>query len=209
MNKSNLRRSALAAALCCCVPWCTTAAHAQTASAPSASMAKNGNAATRGTSALTSTDVGFLRQAAENGHAEVQSSKVALAKTADPKVKAFAQQMIDDHTKAGDELHALAASKGVDVPTKPSVAQQAKIKLTQALDGASYDRRYAQTFGVAAHEDTVKLFRKAATSARDADVKAFASKTLPTLEHHLSMAKDLKTSTAAEKTASSVNNRPQ
>jgi putative membrane protein len=154
-------------------------------------------------------DAAFMKQAAENGHAEVESSKLALGKTTDAGVKAFAQQMVDDHTKAGNELNALAQSKGVTIPAEPSMAQRAKIKLMQAQDGASFDRRYASTFGVSAHEDTVKLFRKEAQGGKDAEVKAWAAKTLPTLEHHLSMSKDLKSKTAAEKNAGAGSNRPQ
>jgi putative membrane protein len=158
---------------------------------------------------IAGADISFLKQAAENGHAEVESSKLALGKTANADVKAFAQQMVDDHTKAGDELAALAQRKGVKVSADPSIAQRAKIKLMQAMDGASFDRRYAGTFGVTAHEDTVKLFRKEAQSGKDVEVKAWAAKTLPTLEHHLAMSRELKSKADAEKSASSGSNRPQ
>jgi putative membrane protein len=158
---------------------------------------------------VSGADAAFMKQAAENGLAEVESSKVALGKTANADVKAFAQQMVDDHTKAGDELAALAQRKGVKVSADPSIAQRAKIKLMQAMDGASFDRRYASAFGVAAHEDTVKLFRKEAQNGKDAEVKAWAAKTLPTLEHHLAMSKALKSTADAERSASSGSNRPQ
>lgn len=154
-------------------------------------------------------DEAFMKQAAQNGHAEVESSKLALSKASSPDVKTFAQQMVDDHTKAGDELTALAQSKGIKVSSEPSAAQRAKIKLMQTLDGASFDRSYASSMGVSAHEETIALFRKEAQQGKDPDVKAFATKTLPTLEHHLKMSKDLKAKTAAEKTANSGNNRPQ
>ncbi len=150
-----------------------------------------------------------MKTAAENGHTEVAGSQLALTKSSNAQVKSFAQSMVDDHTKAGNELTALASSKGVTVPTQPSMTQRAKLKLLQAMDGASFDRRYADSIGVSAHEDTVKLFRKAADSAQDADIKAFAAKTLPALEHHLKMAQDLKTSVSSEKNASTGSNRPQ
>lgn len=140
---------------------------------------------------LPHADTAFLKQAAQNGHAEVEGSKLALTKGVSPQVKTFAQQMVDDHTKAGDELTALAASKGVDVPKSPSVAQKAKLKVLSMRDGASFDSHYAESIGVSAHEDTVKLFKKASGDVKDADVKAFITKTLPTLEHHLQMARDL------------------
>jgi putative membrane protein len=147
---------------------------------------------------LSRADEAFLKQAAQNGHAEVESSKLAVTKAANTQVKGFAQQMVDDHTKANQELAALAASKGVDVPKEPSVAQKAKMKALSAADGANFDKRYADSMGVSAHQDTIKLFQKAATGANDPDVKAFATKTLPTLQHHLQMAQDLKSTTAKE-----------
>jgi putative membrane protein len=154
-------------------------------------------------------DAAFMKQAAENGHAEVESSKLALSKSTNAGVKIFARQMVDDHTKAGDELNTLAQNKGVTVSAEPSVAQRAKIKMMQTLDGASFDRRYASTFGVTAHEDTIKLFRKEAQNGKDADLKAWATKTLPTLEHHLSMSKELKSKAGAEKSSNAASNRPQ
>jgi putative membrane protein len=149
-------------------------------------------------SKLDRSDASFLRQAAENGHAEVEGSKLAVQKAADPKVKAFAQQMIDDHTKAGTELKALADAKGVKVSDEPSLAQKASLKVLASHEGAKFDKAYAESLGVKAHQDTVKLFKKAANDAKDADIKAFAAKTLPTLEHHLKMAQDLKVATDSQ-----------
>lgn len=144
---------------------------------------------------LARADAAFLKQAAQNGHAEVEGSKLALSKGTHAQVKAFAQQMVDDHTKAAQALSTLASDKGVELPTEPSLAQKAKLKLLAQRDGESFDRHYAESVGVAAHEDTVKLFKKAAAQAKDTDVKAFATKTLPTLEQHLQHARDLKAAT--------------
>ncbi len=144
-------------------------------------------------------DASFMKKAAEAGLAEVQASQLAATKAANTQVKSFAQQMVDDHTKANEELKALAASKGVDLPTEPSMAQKAKLKMLQGADGADFDKRYAESFGVKAHEDTVSLFQKEAKKAKDAEVKAWAEKTLPKLQHHLEMAKDLAKAVGAKK----------
>ncbi|CAN7361407.1 DUF4142 domain-containing protein [Rhizobacter sp. LjRoot28] len=161
----------------------TTAAPGATSPATSASAAA---------SRLAREDASFLKQAAQNGHTEVEGSKLAATKATTEPVKTFAQKMVDDHTKTNTELAALASSKGVDVPTEPSVAQKAKLKLLSAADGADFDRRYADMLGVKAHEDTIKLFQKAASGAKDPEVKAFAEKTLPALKEHLEMARKLK-----------------
>jgi putative membrane protein len=144
-------------------------------------------------------DKNFLEAAAHAGHTEVEGSKLAQTKAASGDVKKFAETMIKDHTKVGDELDQLAASKNVKVPTEPSLTQKAKLKMLGAYDGANFDKHYAREIGVSAHEDTVKLFRKAVKEAKDPDVKAFAEKTLPGLEHHLEMARTLASTTVAAK----------
>lgn len=171
------------------------AAHAQSAAQTVASPASVAAGVKVQADKLARADAAFLKQAAQNGHAEVQGSKLALDKGTHAQVKAFAQQMVDDHTKVAQELSALASNKGVDLPSEPSLAQKAKLKLLAQRDGEGFDRHYAESVGVSAHEDTVKLFKKAAAEAKDADVKAFATKTLPTLEQHLQHARDLKAST--------------
>jgi len=142
---------------------------------------------------LGSADAKFLKQAAQNGMAEVEASKLAQTKAVSADVKSFAQHMVDDHTKLNDELKRLAASKGVDVPAGPSIAQKAKLKMLAGSDGAKFDRRYADNFGVKAHEDTLKLFRNASEKAQDADVRAFAQTTVANLEQHLTLAKTMQT----------------
>ena len=154
-------------------------------------------------------DADFLKQAAEAGLTEVEGSKVAVSKGVNTQVKGFAQQMVDDHTKAGAELAALAASKGVTLPTEPSLGQRAKLKLLASRDGGSFDRNYANTLGVRAHRDTLRRFQKAATASRDAEVKAFAAKALPTLQHHFEMAQELKGVVDKEGNAKAAGNRKQ
>ena len=147
---------------------------------------------------LSHQDTSFLKDAAEAGNAEVEGSKLALSQAASADVKSFAQTMVDDHGKAGAELQALADQKGVKVSAKPSMLKQGELKLLSKRKDASFDQHYADSIGVKAHEDAVKLFQKEADKGTDADVKAWAAKTLPTLQHHLDMAKELKTKTAAE-----------
>lgn len=152
-------------------------------------------ASAAGVAMLSAADKDFFIKAAQGGHTEVESSKLAANKAASADVKSFAQQMVTDHTKAGDELMALATSKGVTAPKEPSPAQKSKIKSLEGKTGAEFDRMYAKAMG-ADHRETVALFKKTSTSAKDPDVKAFAAKTLPTLEHHLKMAEDLNKSVA-------------
>lgn len=140
---------------------------------------------------LPHADSDFLKQAAQSGHAEIEGSQLAITKATNPEVKAFAQKVAEEHTQAGAELSALAHSKGVILADGPSIAQKAKLKLLAHREGASFDKHYVDSVGVKAHQDAVKLFQKASDEAQDPEVKAFAIKTLPVLQHHLDMSRDL------------------
>ncbi|NGM86561.1 DUF4142 domain-containing protein [Parapusillimonas sp. SGNA-6] len=130
----------------------------------------------------------FLENAAQGGHAEVEGSKMAQEKAKSATVKQFAEQMIQDHTKVNEELAALAKQKGYTPPTEPSLMQRAELK-TLSMTDDSFDKMYASRIGVAAHEDTLKMFQDAAANAKDPDIKAFAAKHVPALQKHLEMAK--------------------
>jgi len=160
-------------------------------------------------SKLARADAEFLKKAAEAEQTEVAAGKVAVAKAVNTQVRGFAQQMIDDHTRHNEELSALAASKGLQLPRDPSMAQAAKIKLLSSRDGAGFDRSYATTFGVRAHRDALGLFQKAAEHGGDADIKAFAAKVLPTLEHHLEMAREMQALVDKEGNAKAIGDRKQ
>jgi putative membrane protein len=147
---------------------------------------------------VPSADKTFMKKAAEGGLLEIQASQIAVQKTQDSQVKSFADKMVTDHTKAGDELNALAQSKGVTLPTDPSITQRAKLKILNSETGTHFDKTYAKDIGVSAHKDTVALFQKEAANGKDPDVKAFAEKTLPTLQEHMKMATDLQAETAGK-----------
>ena len=139
------------------------------------------------------TDARFLKKAAQAGNFEVEGSKLALKKSKNAEVQKFAKQMVEDHTKAAQELKALTAKKKVEVSAEPSFMQKGSLMLLGTYEGKNFDEEYADNVGVDAHESTVELFEKAAKSADDADIKQFANKVLPTLNHHLEMAKSLDT----------------
>jgi len=131
-------------------------------------------------------DSSFVTKAAVGGLAEVKLGTLATQKALNSDVKSFGQQMVDDHGKANDELKQLASSKGVTLPTSLDAKHQATYDKLSKLDGAAFDRAYVQEM-VADHQEDVSEFRKESQSGSDSDVKAWAAKTLPTLEHHLQM----------------------
>lgn len=119
---------------------------------------------------------------------EVELGKLASTKAADKEVKDFGSKMVADHTKANDELKALAAKKSVTLPTEPTAKQKSDKEELSKLAGAEFDKKYVEMM-VEDHEKDVAEFQKQADGATDADVKAFAAKTLPTLKSHLEMIK--------------------
>jgi putative membrane protein len=139
---------------------------------------------------VSSSDKSFLQSAYKDGLAEVKLGELGESKTANPEIKSFAGQMVTDHGKANSELKALADSKKVEVASEPSLISKGKNKMLDAKSGADFDKAFADAM-VSDHKDAVKAFEKAANEATDPEVKAFASKTLPTLKHHLSMAEAL------------------
>ncbi|CAG9181103.1 DUF4142 domain-containing protein [Cupriavidus respiraculi] len=187
-----IRTATLATAVACSLLLSSGLMAQTTGTAPKSTGGSNMPAnGAKDTSQLNRTDRSFLENAAQGGLAEVEASKLAEQKASSADVKSFAAQMIKDHTKVNDELKQLASTKGYTPPTEPSVMQRTEMKALSVLDGEKFDKMYSSRIGVAAHEATLKQFREAAQRAQDPDVKAFAAKHVPDLEHHLQMARDL------------------
>jgi putative membrane protein len=135
-------------------------------------------------------DTKFAMTAAQDGMTEVELGRLAVQKGMSDAVKQFGQRMIDDHGSANQQLMQLASSKGMTLPTTLDAKHAAMVAKFQRLSGAEFDRAYAKQM-VQDHRKAVDLFQKEADRGADADLKAFASKTLPTLQGHLSMAQAL------------------
>jgi putative membrane protein len=130
----------------------------------------------------------FIKTASEANMFEIETSKVALQNASSQQVKDFAQRMIDDHTKAGNDMNAAiganTAMKG-DVATSLGMMHKLKLSKLKKEEGASFDKDYVNA-QVDAHDDAVKLFQKYADNGDDAALKTFAANTLPTLQEHKS-----------------------
>lgn len=136
-------------------------------------------------------DADFARMAAMGGMAEIRWAEVAQQRSTSKDVKKYASKMIKDHTKANKNLQKIAAKKSMTLPTTMSDEQMQILTQLQAASGAEFDRMYIEMSGVQAHQMMESLFQNQATNGTDADLKAFASKTLPTVQMHLQMAKEM------------------
>ena len=162
--------------------WCKSALRAVAALAL-------GAAATAGAQqTVSSADAGFLKKAAQAGLAEVQLAELAQRKALHEEVKQFADRMVADHRKANEDLMGLAASKRVPLPTEVDDKHRKELGRLEKLVGPDFDRAYMKMM-VDDHGRVVRDFEHQAKSARDAEVREFAAKTLPVLQGHLSAAK--------------------
>lgn len=127
----------------------------------------------------------FMEAAAASNMTEIEASRLALQKSQNAEIKKFAQMMVTDHTKAGNELKALAGTKKMTMPADVT-ANKDTIDDLRETAAASFDAAYVEAM-VDGHEDTVAAFQEQADKSADAEVKAFAAKTLPTLKMHLEM----------------------
>ena len=129
-------------------------------------------------------DMSFYKKAAEGGLAEVELGKLAQEKSSNQSVKDFGAMMVKDHSAANRKLQTVAASKDIKLPTSPSVGQMGTKAKLEVLTGATFDKSYIKGM-VKDHEEDIKEFEKEASSGQDADAKAYAVATLPTLKTHL------------------------
>jgi putative membrane protein len=127
------------------------------------------------------------------GMEEVELGQLAAQKASSPEVKNFGQHMVDDHSKANDQLKQLAAQKGVTLPASMSASQKQDMNKLSKLSGAAFDSAYVSMM-VKDHKKDVAEFQKEAKSGKDSDVKSWASTTLPTLEDHLKMVQGISSS---------------
>jgi putative membrane protein len=134
---------------------------------------------------LAKADQAILKQLAQANIAEIETGKIAVQKSQNSEVKAFAQQMIDDHSTGLREVLAVAQNKGVVLPTEPDAKHKALAKKLNRLSGDAFDREYAAQAGVADHKKTHAFVQKVQADAKDADVKALAAKLEPTIAKHL------------------------
>jgi putative membrane protein len=184
-SKFKLSRMALAGVAVSALALAALPATAQTSSTTGAGTSSTATDAGK----LARADKGMLDDLAQANIAEVEAGKMALEKSQNAEIKKFAQHMVDDHTSALAEVQALARAKNVTLPDGPGAMAKTKATALKALSGNLFDTEYAKRAGVGDHEATIKLLNKIQKDAKDADLKALASKMLPKVEGHLEMAK--------------------
>lgn len=145
-----------------------------------------------------SPDQTFMTKAAQGGIAEVALGKLAKDHAENQAVKDFGQKMVDDHSKANDELKSIASKKNVTLPTDLDAKDKATYDRLSKLNGAAFDKAYMRDM-VTDHRKDVAEFQRESNKGKDSDVKSWAAKTLPTLQEHLRLAENADKKVVAEK----------
>jgi len=172
-------------------------------------MKKDNGAATK--SSATGKPMGdahFAKEAAQGGIAEVKFGQLAQEKGSSDSVKSFGKRMVDDHSRAGNELKDIASKESITLPSDIAAKDQATYDRLSKLSGLAFDGAYARGM-VNDHQTDVAAFQKEANSGKDDALKSFASETLPTLQDHLKEAKEMMktvgSGAAASKSSTKVN----
>ena len=179
----------------------------------------NREAGTTGTAGagVSNSDKNFVSDQLSDGMAEIELAKVAKDHAASSDVKQFAQMMIDDHTKTGDQLKQIATSNSIPVDTRIDDKQQNLMDKLSKLNGADFDKEYMSAM-VDDHQDAVHDLRSRVDENRSAtdrltgknpenpaavkpeqsdnrvtmSINEWAANALPTVEQHLDRAKEIK-----------------
>jgi len=135
---------------------------------------------------LSSKDKTFVMQAGQLGMLEVQLGRLAVQRGSSAGVKQYGQEMVEEHTRANQELMQLAMQKKVELPTEMSTQNTALIDRLSGLSGKSFDTAYKQAM-IDSHNQAIALFQAQSQQGQDPELKAWATQKLPNLQAHLKM----------------------
>jgi len=195
-----IRGGALLGAIVACI-----SVNAADPNTPAKTDANNSYSTSATIESATRRDANFIKEAAKGGQMEVKLGQLAADHSQNAEVKRFGERLVKDHSAANEELTKIAQAKGVDLTKEADRAGTAAAKEVDKLSnksGADFDKAYIK-YMVSDHKKDIAKFEKEAAQSNDADVRAFAQKTLPTLREHLQMAEDIGRSLGVE-TASYV-----
>jgi putative membrane protein len=132
----------------------------------------------------------FVKEAAQGSMAEVELGNLAKDKASKDEVKQFAERMVQDHSKANEELKSIAQQKNIALPTDLPAKEKAHKEKLASLSGDEFDREYMRQM-LKDHRKDVNEFKRASKNVKDEDIQNFAQKTLPTLQDHLKQAQQV------------------
>ncbi|HEX8723733.1 MAG TPA: DUF4142 domain-containing protein [Pyrinomonadaceae bacterium] len=186
MSKNTVSGMILVLATCAVLALAVAGAAGTTQKANSGAAGNGNDNPHAGHGAAMAADHKFAMEAAMGSMMEVELGRVAAQKGASDEVRQFGQRMVDDHTKANEELTQLASGKGLALPAAADAKHRAEMQKLSALSGEAFDRAYVKMM-LKDHKKDVGEFQKQSARGSDPDLKAFAARSLPTLQEHLRM----------------------
>lgn len=144
---------------------------------------KDSSMITKTTDTLSKSDANWAVEVANANMTEVELSKVAQQKATNDRLKGFANMMVTDHSKAGDQLKQIAATKSLTLPATLSNDSQKKLDDLNKKSGRDFDKEYEDDM-LSGHKKAVDKFEDGSKNLKDADLKNFATQTLPTIQMH-------------------------
>jgi putative membrane protein len=150
---------------------------------------------------ISDSDRDFAKTAYQDNLAEISVGQLAVQRASNNDVKQYAQELVDDHTKANDQLKQIATSKGIDLPSEvDSQAKSEQDRLSQ-VSGSDFDRQFLDQ-EKKDHQKAIALFQQEASQGQDPDLKSYASENLSKLQQHASMADHISGSTGSDSASS-------
>lgn len=140
--------------------------------------------------ALSGEDRKFVMMARPMGLAEIKMAQIAKDYASDPKIKQFADQIIQDHTSSNRQLMKLVKGSDVSVPDSLDREHEKLIDKLWSLEGEEFDKEFMRA-EIRDHEQAVNLYQREASSGQDSDLKEFARGCVPILQEHLNHAKNI------------------
>lgn len=186
-----------------------SSAQGSTASSSSGASGSEKSSGSSGAAAkISKSDREMMEKIAQANIAEIETGKLAEEKSKNDEVREFAKKMVDDHTKAQDELKEIAESKGVDLPTKPDAKHQAAIKKMNDLSEEQFNKRYMAQAGLSDHKSAHSLLQTVSKKAKDEDLKEYAGKTVESVDEHWKMAREMTSGKGAATSSGSSTGKP-
>lgn len=142
------------------------------------------------TGSAATSDQAFVTMAAQTDMTEAHLGQMAANQASSQGVKDYAQMLVTDHTADYTQLTAIAQKAGLTVPNGIDAQHQHMIAPFEKLKGKMFDHRYAQEM-VMGHDKAIAAYTKESRDGQNADLKAYATQGLPTLEKHKSGAQGL------------------
>lgn len=146
---------------------------------------------TNTTNTTQNSDQNFMEKAAESGVAEVMFGKLAQKQASSQKVKDYGTMMEKDHSKANQELIALAKQQNISLPTTLSAPMQNDYDALKKKNGNDFDKSFMEQM-IADHQKAINLFESEVKTGKNEQVRTWAERTLPTLKHHLEHAREIR-----------------